>query len=291
MKKFSFFIVMQLLFSNAIFSQIGVNTDGSQPNSSSMLDVKSTTKGLLIPRMTASQRTSISSPVTGLMVFQTDAPAGFYFYNGTKWVGLSDLGSMTGCTDYDGNAYPTIMIGTQEWTAENLRVKHYRNGDAILVVTDNTAWAALTTGAYCWYNNDGNTNFKYGILYNWYAVTDSRNLCPAGWHVPSEAECQVLFTYLGGADFIGGKIKSVSDLWTSPNVDATNNSGFSCLPGGFRWGDTGIFAAINIAGLWWTSSEYSSISAYEHEVDYNQSNIYQVGHYKSGGFNVRCVRD
>jgi uncharacterized protein (TIGR02145 family) len=99
-------------------------------------------------------------------------------------------------------------------------------------VTDNSAWVALTDGAYCWYDNNASANAKYGLLYNWYAVDDPRGLCPAGWHEPSDDEWTILTTYLGGDTVAGGKMKSVSALWSSTNVDATNTSGFSGLPGG-----------------------------------------------------------
>lgn len=282
---------MLQLFYHVMVAQVAVNTDGSQPNSSAMLDVKSINTGMLIPRMTASQRTTnISSPAVGLLVYQTDAPAGFYYYNGTKWVGLSDLGSISGCIDYDGNAYPTFMIGTQEWMGENLRVTHYRNGDAIPNVTDNTTWAGLTSGAHCWYNNDPSVNAKYDILYNWFTISDNRNLCPVGWHVPSDAEWTMLITYLGGEVVAGGKMKSVSALWNSPNTDATNNSGFSGLPGGGRY-SSGIFNLIGYYGYWWSATENNASNAWGRYLFYNSSDVNHGNYSKTYGFNVRCVRD
>ncbi len=282
--------LLVMFFTGSIFAQVGINSDGASPDNSAMLDVKSTTKGMLIPRMLASARTSISSPATGLLVYQTDAPAGFYFYNGTKWVGLADLGMISGCIDYDGNAYPTFMIGTQEWTAENLRVTHYRNGDAIPNITDGPTWGGLTTGAYCWYNNDQSTNAKYGILYNWYVVNDSRNLCPTGWHVPSHAEWTTITTYLGGESVAGGKMKSVSALWTSPNTDATNNSGFSGLPGGNR-DDNGTFTVVGYEGHWWTTTELNTWYVWYRSLYYNSKWVDRHSYSKTFGFSVRCVRD
>ena len=147
-------------------------------------------------------------------------------------------------TDIDGNTYQTVKIGDQWWMAENLKVTCYRNGDAIPNITDGTTWASLSTGAYCEYNNDINNVATYGRLYNWYAVTDSRNIAPAGWHVPSDAEWKQLEMYLGmsqseadatgwrGTDE-GGKLKEVGTMhWNSPNTGATNESGFTALPGG-----------------------------------------------------------
>jgi len=206
------FLMLNLL----LYSQVAINIDGSNPDGSAMLDVKSTAKGMLVPRMTKTQRDAIGSLATGLIIYQTDNTPGFYYYSGTNWVSLTGSGpggnSPSLCIDYDGNAYPTFTIGTQTWMAENLRLTHYRNGEAIPKVTDNAAWAALTTGAYCWYNNDQTTNARYGVLYNWYTASDSRGLCPQGWHVPTDAEWTTLTTYLCGMSVAGGKMKSVSPL-------------------------------------------------------------------------------
>ena len=127
---------------------------------------------------------------------------------------------------------PNVIIGAQTWSAKNLDITTYRNGDTIPQVTDPEQWGALTTGAWCYYNNDSTNNAIYGKLYNWYAVIDSRGLAPLGWHVPSDKEWYTLIDYLGGVDIAGGKMKSVSSLWISPNTGATNSSGFSALPGG-----------------------------------------------------------
>ncbi len=136
--------------------------------------------------------------------------------------------------DYDGNAYDTVMIGTQVWLKENLRVTHYNNGDLIPNITGNTEWAATATGARCYYNNDSASyDPVYGVLYNWYAVSDSRHLCPAGWHVSGNAEWQAAENYLGGDVIAGGKMKEEGTLhWLSPNTGATNASRFTGLPGG-----------------------------------------------------------
>jgi len=191
-------ILVVLLNGNLLFSQVSINSSGDPPNGSAMLDVSSTTKGFLPPRMTQAQRTSITSPVAGLLIYQTDNTAGYYYYTGANWVSIESAGtgsnSTATCIDYDGNAYPTCQIGTQVWMAENLRVKHYRNGDVIPNVTNNGAWGALNTGGYCWYENDSINSAKYGFLYNYYAVDDSRGLCPVGWHEPADAEWTTLTT-------------------------------------------------------------------------------------------------
>jgi uncharacterized protein (TIGR02145 family) len=272
--------------------QVGIGTP--LPNNSALMEMTSTSQGFLPPRMTESQRTGITTPAAGLLVFQTDVPAGYYYYTGSNWVGITGAGpgaiSASTCIDYDGNAYPTFQIGTQVWMAENLRVTHYRNGNTIPNVTNNTAWAALTTGAYCWYNNDQSTNAKYGILYNWYAVNDSRNICPTGWHMPSDAEWTTLTTYLGGESVAGGKMKSVSALWASPNTNATNNSGFSGLPGGYRYLD-GLFLGIGSVGYWWTATEGSTNYAWSRILNYSYSDVSRGIVDEAAGVSVRCVRD
>ena len=285
--------VATALFTEA---QVGINSTGSPPHGSAILDVSSTAKGVLVPRMTKAQRDAISSPATGLLVYQTDNMAGYYYYAGANWVSVEGAGagsnSTSTCIDYDGNAYPTFQIGTQVWMAENLRVAHYRNGDVIPNVTDNAAWDALTTGAYCLYNNQAG-NELYGLLYNWYAVDDSRGLCPVGWHEPSDAEWTTLTSYLGGELVAGGKMKSVSELWNSPNTRAINSSGFSGLPGGTRDG-SGSFNDVTIRGYWWTSTGYDEFSYawYRYLVYYNEL-VYRndYGGSKGTGFSVRCLRD
>jgi uncharacterized protein (TIGR02145 family) len=294
MKKSSLFTMMLLLNSSLLFSQVAINTTGTNPDTTAMLDISSTTKGLLIPRMTQAQRTAINAPAAGLLVYQTDNTAGYYYYTGASWVSIEGAGagaiSTSTCIDYDGNAYPTFQIGTQVWMAENLRVTHYRNGDAIPNVTDNAAWDVLTTGAYCWYGNDQGTNAKFGALYNWYAVDDSRGLCPDGWHEPADAEWSTLTNHLGGQTVAGGKMKSVPALWSSPNTDATNSSGFSGLPGGYR--DIGVgFDGIGLYGFWWPSTEYSFENAWYWRLYYNSPGVNRSSYFKELGFSVRCLRD
>ena len=157
------------------------------------------------------------------------------------------------CQDGDGNNYPIVTIGTQTWMTENLKTTKYNDGTDIPLVIVDTAWNSLSTPAYCWYNNDFINKVNYGALYNWYTVSTSK-LCPKGWHVLSDAEWTVLTTYLG--DNAGGKLKEAGFThWSSPNTVATNESGFTALPGGFRW-SSGYFYFVGYNGLWWSSSEY-----------------------------------
>ena len=184
--------------------------------------------------------------------------------------------------------------------AENLRTTVYRNGNAIANVTDNTQWAGLTTGAWCYYNNVGQYDCPYAKLYNWYAVADPRNVCPTGWHVPTDAEWSVLINFLdptadGGnnlPNIAGGKLKSTGlQYWLSPNQDATNESGFSGLPGGGRGSDGGPFGDVGYSGYWWSSSESSTTSAWFRLRLYLYGDVYRGSDDKGDGFSVRCLRD
>jgi len=205
-------------------------------------------------------------------------------------------------TDIDGNSYQIVKIGNQRWMAENLKVTHYQNGSAIPHVTDNGIWPNLSSGAYCNYNNDVNNVSTYGRLYNWYAVNDSRNIAPQGWHVPSDDEWKELEMYLGmsqsevdsegwrGTDE-GGKMKEAGTAhWDSPNTCATNSSGFTALPGGHRSG-SGNFIYVSSYSYWWSASDRIASFAWCRNLYSHNS---QVGRYaidKHDGFSIRCVRD
>ena len=205
--------------------------------------------------------------------------------------------------DVDGNVYTTVTIGSQVWMKENLKTSKYRNGDPIPTNLTVAAWTATTTGAYAIYNNDAANNTTHGKLYNWYAVVDSRNLCPIGWHVPSDGEWKTLEISLGmsttdadltggrgTAQNVGGKLKSTSNLWNTPNTGATNFSGFSGLPGGTRYSD-GIYYGIGLGGYWWSSAEYSSTNAWNRNLNYTNGYSARYDDLKYYGFSVRCLRD
>jgi uncharacterized protein (TIGR02145 family) len=205
-------------------------------------------------------------------------------------------GSMT---DQQGNVYKTIVIGSQEWMAENLKTSIYRNGEAIANVTDDNQWVGLTTGAWCYYNNDSQYECPYGKLYNWYAVADPRNVCPTGWHVPTDAEWSILINYLdpiadGGNNYpniAGGKLKSTGlQYWLSPNQDATNESGFSGLPAGYRF-YVGVFSYIGDYGIWWSSTESDAGSAWARGLYDDYGGAFRNYNDKDFGFSVRCLRD
>ena len=188
--------------------------------------------------------------------------------------------------------YTSIRIHGQQWMTRNLAVKHYRNGDKIPEIKGRH-WDTLTTGAWCWYNNDSATGAVYGRLYNWYAVHDPRGLAPAGWHVPSDAEWDTLSIHLGGDAVAGGKLKETGTThWVAPNTDATNSTGFTGLPGGSRdhYGD-GTFQLIGTAGLWWSSTEDDTGGAWNRVLGYYTGYIFRQDNPKQVGYSVRCLRD
>lgn len=192
-------------------------------------------------------------------------------------------------TDIDGNTYLPVTICNQTWTKSNLNVSHYRNGDLIPQVTDPTQWANLTTGAWCYYNNDPANGAIYGKMYNWYAVNDPRGLAPQGWHVPTDTEWNTLITCLGGNAVAGGKMKEVgTTYWSTPNLGATNSSRFTGLPGGQR-NYFGNFETIQI-GSWWSSSEIGNF-AYQRSIFYDTTTVVRSGLGKLTGISVRCVKD
>lgn len=194
-------------------------------------------------------------------------------------------------TDQEGNLYKTIVIGAQEWMAENLKTSSYLNGDPIVNITDNTQWANLSTGAWCYYENNQLNECPYGKLYNWYAVSDPRNICPLGWHVPSLEDWSILSEFLGGDLIAGGSLKSTGNsYWYPPNEGATNTSGFSALPGGIKYFD-GQNLSIGGIGWWWSSTEFSADAGYQRSLQHFDSTFTNASDNKRMGYSVRCIKD
>jgi len=182
--------------------------------------------------------------------------------------------------DIDGNIYKTVKIGDQWWMAENLKVTHYRNGDQIACLTIDDEWDQ-PMGAYCYYNNDISNIGQYGMLYNWFAVSNSRSIAPEGWHVPTEAEWQELVEYLGGDTLAGSRMKK-------PTKDTI---GFAALFGGYRY-NHGAFDGIGINAYFWSSTESNEGNAWYRYLYYGNSNVYRDDSgWKQAGYSVRCVRD
>ena len=275
---------------------IGTNT----PASSAQLEINSTTKGLLPPRMTFVQRNAIQSSVAGLMVYCTDCGINGgepQYYNGTNWLNM-----------IGGNAsIPSVGICDQLWATQNLDVSTYRDGTVIPEVPLDANWATLTTGAWCYYANDPANGVIYGKLYNWYAVAGiydaasfnnpslRKKLAPQGWHVPSDPEWNILTKCIDpsadtttGTNIAGTAMKSTSG-WNSGG-NGTNSSGFAGLPGGIRNG-SGPFGTIGYSGYWWSSTEKDASNAFYRNLFYNGSNLRINNLIKIDGFSVRCLRD
>jgi uncharacterized protein (TIGR02145 family) len=192
--------------------------------------------------------------------------------------------------DPDGNVYHTVAFGGQVWISENLRVTHYRNGESIPDISDSADWRQLTTGAYCNYKNDNNNANVYGRLYNWFAVNDSRKLCPAGWHVPSYAEWTSLINSLGGTS-MAEKImtRGAQPHPGSANKGAVTNGSFALLCGSRD--QEGNFSAPDQSSHWWTATEQDSLTAQGLYLNYQEKDINLSTYYKRRGFSVRCIRD
>ena len=198
--------------------------------------------------------------------------------------------------DIDGNLYNIVSIGTQVWIKENLKVTKYQNGIPIPNISDNTAWSGLSTGAYCWYNNNSATyKDTYGAIYNRYTVS-SGILCPTGWHAPTDAEWHQLILFLDAAALLsstesqiaGNKLKeSGTTHWQSTNSGATNESGFTALPGGMR-DINGAFNRIGTSGYWWNSD---NSTAWDRELDYNYAGVLRVSPNTNNGFSARCIKN
>jgi uncharacterized protein (TIGR02145 family) len=219
----------------------------------------------------------------------------------------TDVGGLIACTslvgtvtDIEGNSYQTMLIGAQEWMAENLRTGTYANGDPIPNVT--AAWTQLTSGAWIYYMNNPSYDTIRGKFYNWYAVADPRKVCPQGWHLPSDAEWQQLEMTLGmsiseadsigwrgAASNVGGKMKA-DTLWNSPNTGSTNESGFNGIPGGFH-SASGISISLNDMGSWWSNSELNAETVFRRSLSSLEPSIFRATINKMNGLSVRCVRD
>lgn len=179
-------------------------------------------------------------------------------------------------TDVDGNIYPTVKIGSQWWMAENLSALHYRNGDSIQQIRADTSWTGLVSGAYCNYENDAGLGVLYGRLYNWYAVADSRNLAPEGWHVATDDEWLNLILYLGGEITAGDQLEKY---------------GFNAFAGGYRNYLDGTFMGRDAFSCWWSGTAYDAQSAWNAITQTGEPWMGRESADKHAGYAVRCVKD
>ena len=209
----------------------------------------------------------------------------------------SPIGKLDSCLkDVDGNVYKTVTIGTQTWMAENLKTSRYNDGTSIPNVKDSLEWIKLTTGAWCFYNNNEKNNVKYGKLYNWYTVSTAtngnKNVCPTGWHVPTDAEWSVLTDYLGGESLAGGKMKEVGiTSWDSPNTGTSNVSLFSSIPSGYRsLSGNGAFFKLGKNSSWWSIDSEQIDWAWAKSVT-DKNDCYRDDRSKKSALSIRCLKD
>ena len=291
--------MLSLFFTFQLSAQVGINTDGSSPDNSAMLDVKSSNKGVLIPRMSAAQISAIINPANGLQVFcTTDSKMYIFLASVGQW---KEVAYGTGIiippftcgnpfTDIrDGKIYNTVLIGTQCWFSQNINLGARINGSSSQ--TNNGIFEK-----YC-YNDDENMCTIYGGLYQWdeamqYSTTEGvKGICPTGWHLPTDAEWTTLTTFLGGEAIAGGKMKEAGLAhWKSPNTGATNSSSFSALPGGSTYG-SGSFGNLAYNAFFWASSQYDVSYRWGRSLDNYVENVIRNYYYKTNGFSVRCLND
>lgn len=195
-------------------------------------------------------------------------------------------------TDVDNNSYSTVTIGTQVWMKENLKTTRYNDGTYISKMEDSLIWKGLTTPAYCWFRNDS-VKYKsdYGALYNWYTI-NTEKICPLGWHVPADSEWTTLANYLGGETIAGSMLKeSGSTHWSILNTDATNSSGFTALPGGYRDGYDGNYGFQTIYGAWWSTTPFNETLQVVRVLLGDETSLSKEYNGKNNGHYVRCIKD
>jgi uncharacterized protein (TIGR02145 family) len=199
-------------------------------------------------------------------------------------------------TDIDGNSYKTIQIGSQIWMAENLRVTKFKNNITIPNISDSLQWAGIYDNntqahALAYYQNDPSNNSVYGKLYNWHAAVNTNGICPQGWHVPSDGEWTILTNFLGGESVAAGKMKSVGiSYWKSPNVEATNSSGFSALAGGLRYYYSSFDFLFDF-GTWWSATADNTTRSWARYLSYEYGSVFRTSSIKENGFSIRCLKD
>jgi len=288
-----FLACVLILLYFAVSGQVGIGTQS--PDSSALLDLNSSNKGLLVPRLTTSAQTSIKNPATGLLIFNLDFLK-FYYFDGQQWLSISnntgDTLRIWKCGDsvyYSGQNYSTAQIGTQCWMQQNLNTGIRINGGA-------NAQDDGIIEKYCYDDIPANCNI-YGGLYLWdeamkYTTQQgTQGICPSGWHIPTDAEWSDLTTYLGGESVAGGKMKEAGYThWRSPNTGATNESGFTALPGGYFTPVGGLNGQSDF-GTWWSSTENVSPNVWGRSLGRVYAFINRFDDHKTYGRSVRCLKN
>jgi len=257
------------------------------------------------PTIAGNKITSGTGPgiFTGTLTGLTNGTTYYYRAYATNDSGTTygqELHFITPVTDAEGNIYKTVIIGTKVWMAENLKVTKFNDNTDITLASDAAAWIALTGPGFCWYNNDPDFNKPvYGALYNWYAA-NSANICPTGWHTATNDEYDAMEVGLGlaqadiniwgwrGTDH-GSKMKNTTG-WNA-GENGTNTSGFSALPGGYRFYNDGLFNGQNTLGYWWTATEHDAARGWYRRLDGNNTAVYKASTDKRAGKSIRCVKD
>jgi uncharacterized protein (TIGR02145 family) len=197
-----------------------------------------------------------------------------------------------GMNDIEGNTYQTVIIGKQEWMATNLKTTKFADGEIIQNIINDSEWSHTSIPAYCWYENNISNKNSYGALYNWYSLNTGK-LCPNGWHVPSDAEWTILVNTLGGNNVAGGKLKETgTKFWLSPNEGASNESGFSGLASGNRYGHKiGPFLQIGFYSDWWSSTLHIAGTAWSRRLHFNTTTVSRNCGDLRAGYSIRCLKD
>lgn len=299
-----FFLASLMIYLPVVSSQTVIITDDPEYEegvSSALLDLNSQQAGFLMPRMTESQREAIVAPATGLLLFQTDGQAGFYYNAGCQnephWIVLGSNDGAANTTasgswiwDIDGNRYPTVQIGSDVWMAENLRVTKFRDGEPVFSMQSASEWTGTDLAAYSIYDNIDAHSGTFGLLYNGYAVHHPSGICPEGWMVPEESHWQSLADHLGGNEIAGQALKAAR-YWDVITSNFSNASGFSALPSGYRSSGDGYFVSLRTIGGWWSLSAdgLSTASVYMLQADSNSLTNLLVS--ANRGYAIRCVKE
>ncbi len=303
MKRITCLLLIILFHKELAAQRVGIGT--STPHASAQLEVASSERGFLPPRMSFAERNAIQRPASGLMIWCSDCDSSgqLQVYNGIRWVGMTPGEAKAPIIVTPPAPIETVTIGNQVWMVKNLSVDRYRNGDPIPQVTNAVAWGSLTTGAWCWYNNDSATYAeKYGRLYNWYAVNDPRGLAPVGYRVASNADWSKLTKFLSPtadttctncfpSSTAGGALKDAGIInWASPNTGGTNVTGFTALPGGDR-NSAGVFNYVRNYGSFWTSTSFQPSTALFRYLFSGSASIANNFDDKRVGYSVRCIKE
>jgi uncharacterized protein (TIGR02145 family) len=233
---------------------------------------------------------SFTSSITGLNEL-TNYYVRAYATNsvGTGYGNIFSFKTTQIITDIDGNTYHSVTIGSQVWLLENLKTTKCNDGTIIPEVKREPTWDSMISQAYCSYNNNKTSKDTWGLLYNWYAVNTAK-LCPDGWHVPSDSDWIILTNYLGGDNIAGGKLKQKGTAyWKSPNLGATNESGFTALPAGYRY-EMGTFGYLGSNAVFWSSSFISGAGSFR-DLNFGSSKIRSNISNPNIGYSVRCIKN